>query len=385
MKLVSLLLISGTLLSCGPVTFPLDAQGPGLRSPEAGEVLGMSPAWSIKMSETSHFAPVTGADLLFVLGDGGLLQAVSSGGQVVWEASLGSPPSGPPTLSGSLVLAATRSGQATAFDQISGKVLWKKDLNEEAGSPASWGEILALPLKTRMVALRNADGLLLWESPHTGASPLPAWTFSGARPVSWKGQIIHPDKAGTVRSWDAATGRLVWEAVPDRTGIIPYPGLWTPLFTQDGLVIFHSRRQAVVLNPDTGGFLGSLHIPRDLSTEPGTDGKRVFIPARAPAGHLIAMTFREGTHWETTLKGSSGSWINTASVHGSLLAAGGSDSHTLYFMDPASGRELGRYRSTSRFWSAPIWSKDRLCLLTEDGRLTALDLFWKKAPEAETP
>lgn len=131
----------------------------------------------------------------------------------------GDGPRGTPTLDGDRLYALGGSGDLTALDARSGKIVWSKNvLKEFGGSNITWG-ISESPLVlgnkvlvnaggpgASIVALNKADGSVIWKSQSDKAG------YSSAIPVEINGttQVVFFTAQRAV-GLDAKDGRLLWE------------------------------------------------------------------------------------------------------------------------------------------------------------------------------
>jgi len=131
----------------------------------------------------------------------------------------GDGPRGTPTIDGDRVYALGGSGDLTALDARTGKIVWSKNvLREFGGSNITWG-ISESPLVlgdkvlvnaggpgASIVALNKANGALIWKSQSDKAG------YSSAIPVEINGttQVVFFTAERAV-GLDAKDGRLLWE------------------------------------------------------------------------------------------------------------------------------------------------------------------------------
>lgn len=131
----------------------------------------------------------------------------------------GDGPRGTPTVDGDRVYALGGSGDLTAFNAATGKIVWSKNvLKEFGGSNITWG-ISESPLVlgnkvlvnaggpgASIVALNKADGKLIWKSQSDKAG------YSSAIPMELNGttQVVFFTAERAV-GLDAKDGRLLWE------------------------------------------------------------------------------------------------------------------------------------------------------------------------------
>jgi outer membrane protein assembly factor BamB len=131
----------------------------------------------------------------------------------------GDGPRGTPTVDGDRVYALGGSGDLTALDARTGKIVWTKNvLREFGGSNITWGisesplvlgdKVLVNPggPGASIVALNKANGALIWKSQSDKAG------YSSAIPVEVNGttQVVFFTAERAV-GLDAKDGRLLWE------------------------------------------------------------------------------------------------------------------------------------------------------------------------------
>ena len=131
----------------------------------------------------------------------------------------GDGPRGTPTVDGDRVYALSGSGDLTALDARTGKIVWSKNvLREFGGSNITWGisesplvlgdKVLVNPggPGASIVALNKANGALIWKSQSDKAG------YSSAIPVEVNGttQVVFFTAERAV-GLDAKDGRLLWE------------------------------------------------------------------------------------------------------------------------------------------------------------------------------
>jgi outer membrane protein assembly factor BamB len=138
--------------------------------------------------------------------------------------------SGSPVTDGQHLLVSFGSRGIYCFDLL-GNLKWEKDLGDmrsklgfgEGASPALAGDLLIIPWDHEggsfIVALNKQTGAEVWRTPRDEGS---SWSTPLIVSVAGKLQAVLPASKRT-RSYDVATGALVWEASGLTGNVIPMP------------------------------------------------------------------------------------------------------------------------------------------------------------------
>jgi outer membrane protein assembly factor BamB len=112
----------------------------------------------------------------------------------------------PPVTAQGLGYVTTAKGTVTAFDTQTGKVVWRRPLNERMGaSPGvADGRVFVVSFQGQIRALDALDGHLLWQRALGAACE--------SSPQVVDGRLLFGDSGGKVRALDPATGKLLWIA-----------------------------------------------------------------------------------------------------------------------------------------------------------------------------
>jgi outer membrane protein assembly factor BamB len=184
----------------------------------------MKPVWQAKIGKGYTLPSILGKDLYIVGNDKNkdTVRAMNAEtGAIIWEysyeCSAGDYP-GPrasPAIDGTMVYTLSREGQVFAFNRSSGKVLWSRNLQEEAGAGVpGWGisssaiiegDLLLINTTKSGVALNKITGKTAWAGkPGTGgyASPV-VYTFKGKRYAAIFGET-------ELMAVDVKSGTIAW-------------------------------------------------------------------------------------------------------------------------------------------------------------------------------
>ena len=295
----------------------------------------------------------------------------------------GDGPRGTPTIDGDRVYALGGSGDLSALDARTGKIIWTKNvLKEFGGSNITWGisesplvlgnKVLVNPggPDASIVALNKANGSVIWKSQSDRAG------YSSAIPVEINGgtQVVFFTGARAV-GLDLKDGRLLWEyARPsNRTANVATP-------------IVRANRVFISSDYGTGG--GVVEIKPDNKAEEiwFTKDMRNHHSSSVLIGDylygfsgsiLTAMKFDTGEM----------AWRDRSVGKGSLVYA---DGHLYCFSEngvmglveatPTGYKEKGRFRITQESlptWTHPVVAGGRLYLRDQD-TIYAYDVKEKK-------
>ena len=295
----------------------------------------------------------------------------------------GDGPRGTPTVDGDRVYALGGSGDLSALDARTGKIIWSKNvLKEFGGSNITWGisesplvlgnKVLVNPggPDASIVALNKADGSVIWKSQSDRAG------YSSAIPVEINGgtQVVFFTGARAV-GLDLKDGRLLWEyARPsNRTANVATP-------------IVRANRVFISSDYGTGG--GVVEIKPDNKAEEiwFTKDMRNHHSSSVLIGDYL---FGFSGSILTAMKFDTGeiAWRDRSVGKGSLVYA---DGHLYCFSEngvmglveatPAGYKEKGRFRITQESlptWTHPVVAGGRLYLRDQD-TIYAYDVKEKK-------
>ncbi len=212
---------------------------------------------------------------------------------------------------------------------LDGDIIWSRDLGEmrtrnafgEGGSPALYGETLVVPWdhegQSRLFALNAQTGEIQWQvdrdEPTTWATPF-ITDFNGRHQVITNGTV-------RVRSYDLATGELLWECAGQVANPIP-----TPLRIDDLVICMTGYRgfaiQAIQLSA-RGNITGTAAIVWSrndaapyVSSAVLIDDKLVFTKSRDAIASVVNARTGDVLVPQTRLPG-----LDT--LYASPIAAGG--------------------------------------------------------------
>lgn len=255
-----------------------------------------------------------------------------------------------PATDGRYVVALFGTDVFACFERASGKLLWKKDINQDGvdprsghfgSSPVIVGDLAILQNdrdeKSSYVAAYNLkDGAEVWKRDHNEgqaqSTPAVAWTNGpgGRTPLL----VVAGPKS--LRAVNAQTGKDVWSMNVDAQFTVAMPTV------ADDLVIF-------------GGWGRNKPVYAVR-----TDSSGVLSPQASAEGGVLWKTERGGTEIPTPL------------VAGGLVyILGGNGVLSAY--DLRDGRQIYQQRAGSgEYYASPVISGDKIYIMNTDGEVTVL-------------
>ena len=298
----------------------------------------------------------------------------------------GDGPRGTPTVDGDRVYALGGSGDLTALDARTGKIVWTKNvLREFGGSNITWGisesplvlgdKVLVNPggPGASIVALNKANGALIWKSQSDKAG------YSSAIPVEVNGttQVVFFTAERAV-GLDAKDGRLLWEYGKPANNVA---NVATP--------IARANRVFISSGYDTGG--GVIEIKADNKAQEiwFTKGMRNHHSSSVLIGDYL-YGFSESILTAIRFDTGEIAWRDRSVGKGSLVYADGnlycfSENGVVGLVEatPTGYKEKGRFRIAQGnlpTWTHPVVAGGRLYLRDQD-MIYAYDVRAKSATD----
>lgn len=199
---------------------------------------------------------------------------------------------------GGRIFVTTGFAQVIALDAATGDEIWrvKLDAPMRAAPTVRGGRIFAVTLNNKLYALNSENGEELWT--HSGL-PETASILGGASPAVDRGIVVVPYTSGQVVALRVDTGRLVWEeslASTRRTDVISTLAdiRGRPVIDRDRVVAMSNGGQIVSIDLRTGRRIWV----RDIGglQNPWISGDYIF--ALTNDAELIAMAREDGrVYW----------------------------------------------------------------------------------------
>jgi outer membrane protein assembly factor BamB len=360
----------------------------------------------------------------------------AEGPRVVWKRAIGEGYSGI-SVAGDRLYTMDSDGTAEyvlALEAGSGKEVWRvpagpKLIDAMGNGPRTTptldgGTVYAMGSHGRLLALKAADGAMIWELdlPQAFGAKRPNWGYSGSPLIDGDLLILEvggKDNRGVV-AFEKATGKVRWGAL-DGDAAYASPVVMTIGGIKQYVVTRRAGSQTVALRPDgsvlwthPGPFsviASALFIPPDkVYVSGGDDAGAVLMRIKTEGGkatveelwqtrtmknhfnnavlvgdHLYG--FDNATFKCLSVATGEQTWASRGLGKGSLLAADGnllivlSDTGTLLLVEatPGAYTELARFQAMEgKAWTAPALANGRLYLRDHD-EIVALEM---KAPGA---
>ena len=254
---------------------------------------------SVGSGDVYDFTPALSANAVYAAGaDGDITRIGVSDGKQAWRINAGERLSGGVGAGGNLVLAGTPKGMVLAFDQTSGKPLWKSRVSSEVLSApvVSGGVVVVRCGDSRIFGLSVADGKRKWVYERA----TPALTLRSGAGVTIADGIAYVGFAGgKLVALGVDDGRVLWEAsvaLPKGTTEIERIADITSLPVVDGRYVYAVAYQGRIAGVERGS--GRVLWNRDISsyTGLGVDGTHLFVTQTN--GAVYAVDYSSGkSYW----------------------------------------------------------------------------------------
>jgi outer membrane protein assembly factor BamB len=327
----------------------------GLGTPVMGEIGPTEPGGPV-------FDPVS---RLVIAGTrDGWLHALRTDGSLAWEFQAEGAFSAEVLVDGDTVYAGSDDGRLYALALGTGRERWRYEAHEQLGTrPAvADGLVFVASLQDTVFAVDARSGAWKW---HHRREPREGFTIRGTASVAVGGGLVHAGFSdGTVVGLEAATGVARWERHAAPSG--PYADVDSLVLSEGKLYAAAYSGAVVALEAATGRPLWQHLLPEAsrLALAPGT---LVALTTRS----VVALSPIDGrVAWTAPLRGAPGA---TPRVAGRWLLVP-AQSGGLRFLELATGRTVRVLDPGTGVSAAPGLGAGRAYVLSNGGRLVALDL-----------
>jgi outer membrane protein assembly factor BamB len=263
----------------------------------------------------------------------------------------------------------------------SGKLVWKFDMMKEAGvaphnmtssSPASYGELVYAstsngrdeahrrvpsPKAPSMIAVNKKTGKLAWSVNSVGDRILNGqWSSPAVAKIGDTAQVVIGEGDGWVRSYEAATGKKLWEF-----DLSPKGSVWP------------KTRNEVIATPVV--WQNKVYIASGQDPENGEGAGRLVAIDATKRGEITA----SGRVWQYDKIRRS---ISTVAIYNGLLFAA-DFSGFLHCLDATTGAAYWTHDLLAAVWGSPMVINGKVYLGDEDGDVAVLEAARQKKLIAE--
>ncbi|MEM9053851.1 MAG: PQQ-binding-like beta-propeller repeat protein [Pseudomonadota bacterium] len=263
---------------------------------------------------------------------------INSGAEL-WRTEAEAPMIGSPAVLDGRIFVASNNNETIAFDANTGEVLWSDQAIAESArvlgspSPAAADDIVIAPYSSgEIIAYLAPNGRRLWSEALSAPgqfTPISSINDIGARPVVGGGLVFATSQSGVMAAIEGRSGQLVWQQ--------PVGSTQAPSLAGEYLFVSTTESQLVAV--------------------------------RAPTGQIFWVTQLEKYRNDKKKKGRI-TYAGPVLASGRLLVA--SSSGELIAINPETGTEMQRLRLGGPVFIEPIAVQDKLIVLTDEGRLIAI-------------
>lgn len=303
----------------------------------------------------------------------GRLLAVDAGsGKTRWELKTDLPFSGGPGISGDLLLMGTENGEVFAFDADTGTQRWSANVTSEVlAAPGMMdGVVVVRCIDGRVFGLDTDTGQRVWVYDHS----VPLLTLRGNAPVLLRAGVAFVGyDGGQVVALRVADGTLMWEqtlvTTEGRTELERLSDIdGQMVFIASDLLVSSYKNRLASLAADSGRLLWFKDVPS--STGVTVDRTN------------LALSDRDGNVWLLDRRNGAESWkianllrrgLTRPVFYGRFLVVGDEDGY-LHWIDMDTGSFVARERAGRKgFAGPPLVVGNRLYVMTKKGKLIAFD------------
>lgn len=282
---------------------------------------------------------LAGDKLLVASGLGFVAAFDASNGQELWRRTTEAPMTGAPAVSDGRVFVSSNNNDLIALDIETGAIIWSDQAISESarvlGSPSAAGveDFIVVPYSSgELIAYLSANGRRLWDEALASAgqfTPISAINDIGARPVLGGGLVFAASQSGVFAAIDGRTGDRVWQQ--------PIGATQAPALAGEYIFILGVEAELACIKASTGQVVWVKSLEK-FDNEKKKKGRITYAGPIVASDRIVAV-----------------------SSSGEALA-----------FDPQSGEQIATLKLGSPAYIEPIAIGDKLFVLTDNGRLTAI-------------
>ncbi|MGB5488018.1 MAG: outer membrane protein assembly factor BamB [Lysobacterales bacterium] len=338
--------------------------------------LKVGKAWSTDIGKGldktgRQIRPAYSSGSLYVADYKGRLFAIdAANGQKRWEIKTELPFTGGPGVTGNLLLMGTENAEVFAFDASTGTQLWSATVTSEvlAAPVESDGIVVVRCIDGRVFGLDADTGQRLWVYDHS----VPLLTLRGNAPLLLRagvafvgydgGQVVALKLADGILMWEqtlvTAEGRTELERLSDIDGQL--------VFIASDLLVSSYKNRLASLAADSGRLLWF----KDVSSATGVAVDRTNLTLSDKDGNVWMLDRRNGAEaWKQDQLLHRG--LTRPEFYGSFIVVGDAEGY-LHWINIDDGQFAAREKTGGKgFAGPPLVVGNTLYVMTKKGRLTA--------------
>ncbi len=261
-------------------------------------------------------------------------------------------------IDGGLVYAGSLDGELYVLSLEDGKEKWRyhTDLGFTAPAAVRDGRVFVGDSDGKFYCFEAATGKPIWGT-ETGAE-----VNSGAN--FYKDTVLFGSQDATLYCMKAATGEKVW------TYTIGDQIRCQPTVVEGRAFLAGCDAKLHIVDLDKGEAITTVEIDGPTGSTPAADQNNVYFGTEGST--FFCIDWREGKVRWTMNTGKNMPLRSSGALNATAVIFGGRDK-LVYALEPATGKELWKFRAKSRVDSSPVIVGDRVFVGASDGRLYELD------------
>ena len=323
----------------------------------------------------ARFSPHLGSKAIFTAEKNKSVSAFSlKTGQRIWIKQLPAALTAGVSGNSKNIFVVSTEGDIYALNKNTGEIAWKSHVNSEVIAPPSTSQ--------KLIVVRSVDGAITALNANTGVElwryrqKTPALTLRGnSRPVIVSGGVLVGFDDGRLVALRDKDGKLFWESMisppQGRSEIERINDLDAEIITTEGAIyaaVYQGKLAQI--SPDRGRILWAANI----STSAGFSLLRQQLFVTDENSNVVSLSTDTGnTLWKQ--EKFRARWLTAPSPVGDYLATGDLEGY-IHLLSQTDGHIAGRIKiSELPFLTRPITLGNQIFVMDRDGVLTALEVI----------
>lgn len=236
--------------------------------------------------------------------------------------------------------------------------------------------IVVSPEAPSFLAVNKNTGKVIWKDNSPGKDIMEGqWTNPTYAEINGKGQIIMPGGDGWLRSFEPATGKLIWKFdCNPKKSVYKLGGRGDRNYFVATPVVYDNKVYiGVGQNPDEGGGVGHFWCIDPSKTGDISPVNDDFDP-KSPANKNSGLVWHYGGPVLPKPANNRdreivfGRTASTAAVHDGLVYISDLESY-VHCLDAKTGKKYWEYDFKTIVWGSPYWVDNKVYIGTEDGQI----------------